>query len=978
MIKKFSYTRFFAALTIFNLIVMGNFSFSSKVMAEDSVSSAVISEASVASPTLGDAQSIATTAQLQNVVQNVKDEARTRGESATHEQITSAVNDFLAIEAVEATSPVIGDTTIPLSIPANQDTGREETTVPLFTSYPVVDDNLNDSCAPYELTLTSDQKDYIVEKDEQDHFAVFAWVHSAWTSIAGADWIWATLHVDEPSVNQTYSFKKAFDIVGTPSIAELSIAVDDNLKAKINNSMVYEASSGDNFSSATSIDIVQNVREGMNNLSFVVQNAGAVGSTPESNPAGLIYKIVIHSTLCEDTNSGDRDNDGVRNTIDNCPLIANTDQADLDGDGKGDVCDDINTDGPTGDHDGDTVPNAVDNCPAISNTNQIDTDADGIGDECDNNGNGNPSGDFDGDGVVNSSDNCPAVSNPGQLDTDQDGKGDACDADANGDGIPDNRQNGDIDSDGIANGIDNCRAVSNADQADEDQDGKGNACDSDYISTNNDGDSDGVIDTLDNCPSVSNPDQANFDQDLMGDACDSDDDNDGILDVDEGEVLGDMCVANVSAIVTIDEALSMGTGTLTDENGPVYIGSDSSVITTGGSFDINDGTTLFIDPSMQGTYEDANGLVIERQSGAMVVHLKRADTLLGDGRNHINGKIVLSGTVATAIVNDETIELGNDGIMVQNPKNDEVSITNNGTEVNFWLTTGIDEDTFTINLEDYEICTDTIEDTSCRVGVERIVNGGFETPVVTDPGMWQVFTSGFNWMAQRISDSVSELEVQAGYGAGETGIAWTAKEGTQYVELDSNEATRIYQDVATIPGAIYELDYSFSPRPNVSANNLSVSIDGSVVGTEQADGIGLTGTLWIDRSLTFTATGNTTRVQFENTDVSDGLGTFLDAVSMKCTENVPLDDSADDEGSDGGGSSSSSSGSRGGSSGTSSSNNDSTGEVLGASTGLNDSGIVLGATLAQTGNDMSTSMYLGLILLGALMIIRKGFKKVVA
>ena len=77
--------------------------------------------------------------------------------------------------------------------------------------------------------------------------------------------------------------------------------------------------------------------------------------------------------------SSDTDGDGITNTIDNCPEIANPNQEDSDGDGIGNVCDLIdNTD-----TDGDTIIDSEDNCPEIANPNQEDTDGDGIGDVCD-------------------------------------------------------------------------------------------------------------------------------------------------------------------------------------------------------------------------------------------------------------------------------------------------------------------------------------------------------------------------------------------------------------------------------------------------------------------------------------------------------------------------------------------------------------------------------------------------------------------
>ncbi|PKN80240.1 MAG: hypothetical protein CVU47_09430 [Chloroflexi bacterium HGW-Chloroflexi-9] len=71
----------------------------------------------------------------------------------------------------------------------------------------------------------------------------------------------------------------------------------------------------------------------------------------------------------------DTDADGAADIGDNCPLAANADQADRDGDGLGDVCD--------GDRDGDGAANATDNCPDAANAIQADIDGDGIGDACD-------------------------------------------------------------------------------------------------------------------------------------------------------------------------------------------------------------------------------------------------------------------------------------------------------------------------------------------------------------------------------------------------------------------------------------------------------------------------------------------------------------------------------------------------------------------------------------------------------------------
>jgi hypothetical protein len=118
----------------------------------------------------------------------------------------------------------------------------------------------------------------------------------------------------------------------------------------------------------------------------------------------------------------DIDNDGKKNAIDNCPMVANENQEDLDGDGAGDACDP--------DVDGDGIPDGTDSCPLVYNPGQKDLDGDGAGDLCDD--------DWDGDELLNEDeDNCPWVANPDQEDQDEDGLGDACDADGDGDGDPD-------------------------------------------------------------------------------------------------------------------------------------------------------------------------------------------------------------------------------------------------------------------------------------------------------------------------------------------------------------------------------------------------------------------------------------------------------------------------------------------------------------------------------------------------------------
>lgn len=118
----------------------------------------------------------------------------------------------------------------------------------------------------------------------------------------------------------------------------------------------------------------------------------------------------------------DDDGDGVAEDVDNCPGVAN-DQADLDGDGDGDACDD--------DADGDEVDAAAD-CDDLAAGVSADRRfyVDGDGD-----GRGTPG--FDVVACLATApegyaaalgDNCPLTANAGQENADGDPLGDVCDA----------------------------------------------------------------------------------------------------------------------------------------------------------------------------------------------------------------------------------------------------------------------------------------------------------------------------------------------------------------------------------------------------------------------------------------------------------------------------------------------------------------------------------------------------------------------
>src|SRR5690606_23981240 len=114
--------------------------------------------------------------------------------------------------------------------------------------------------------------------------------------IGGARWIWGedpiADAVNETSETFTKSFNWGGDVADIDS-ATLMIASDNTYAATLNGSTTASSTASDNYSDETSYDVTDLIKTGANDLSITVTNLAEAEGTPESNPAGLLYKLTV-------------------------------------------------------------------------------------------------------------------------------------------------------------------------------------------------------------------------------------------------------------------------------------------------------------------------------------------------------------------------------------------------------------------------------------------------------------------------------------------------------------------------------------------------------------------------------------------------------------------------------------------------------------------------------------------------------------
>lgn len=170
----------------------------------------------------------------------------------------------------------------------------------------------------------------------------------------------------------------------------------------------------------------------------------------------------------------------------------------------------------------------------------------------------------------------------------------------------------------------------------------------------------------------------------------------------------------------------------------------------------------------------------------------------------------------------------------------------------------------------------------------QITNGSFETPDIATFS-FALFANplvpGWTHEPAPHATSSTAIEIQD-HVAG----APDPSAGDQFVELDSNGPSNVYQDVATNPGSTYRLSFIYSARPGTAAAQNHFRVSAGPESAEIGPLAGAAGTVWVSRSLDFTAASASSRIAFLDLgpeESTGGLGAYVDLVSVERVNTPP-------------------------------------------------------------------------------------------
>lgn len=412
----------------------------------------------------------------------------------------------------------------------------------------------------------------------------------------------------------------------------------------------------------------------------------------------------------------------------------------------------------------------------------------------------------------------------------------------------------------------------------------------------------------------------NITQTNLGEECDDANDNNGDGCTDECLI----ACPNLNLVIDFTDVANLQEGDVVDQT---YVGDDANnPYADGAVIPLIENGIPKTDLALPQGDGDVPGLAVQRISDSSFRVL-----LYGShggepfySAEKAYGILTLENAAITDVTNDleNPIEQWGDDIWADAPSQDEVDWVFGGNQVNFYPTVDYHNDGFYVTYDCFTqpnndpVCGNGLVDgneecdgqpgctqncvwDSCIPGVELVMNGGFETPVVTNDEDWDIFDNGeiglewsVGWRSDEGQPEPAKLELQK---------VWTPYEGDQYAELDTDwngpgrdesepSSVRISQYIPTIPGENYTVRFAFSPRPGTDGfdNRLKLNWDhDDQIVFLSADGSTNDDTVWTPYEYTFIADSLITNLAFIDVGDQNSLGTFLDDVSVKCANEGP-------------------------------------------------------------------------------------------
>ena len=160
-----------------------------------------------------------------------------------------------------------------------------------------IDHSLSTYNGSSDLVVVSDPATTFTGDDGSGNAVNLSFVHPAWAHNLEpiAHWIWATDPVVAPTtVGRQDTFTRTFVWTGPTTGASLELAADNTYVVTLNGNPVGSNLGEFNYNPTVTFNVSADIVQGVNTLVINVGNLGVANTDPATNPAGLIFKLVVH------------------------------------------------------------------------------------------------------------------------------------------------------------------------------------------------------------------------------------------------------------------------------------------------------------------------------------------------------------------------------------------------------------------------------------------------------------------------------------------------------------------------------------------------------------------------------------------------------------------------------------------------------------------------------------------------------------